>query len=544
MRRDGMNQEEWNELRDLLNRWERSFRGGRKEFFDTDDYLRLSDYYLEQQKLAEAQNVLARGLKETPSNAELLLQRSRLLLYKGKKRDALDLLRKVESGAMAWNEDLRTETLVLKGIILVSMNKVWEAEQIFNTQLNVVRLDIKDEDELMSRVEMIENIAHAYQDADMRSRALGYLDLALDLIKRYATMAFGNKEIEDIRWDIMIQKLYVLMEAHDEESLKRAGRFGNMMLDENPYDEEVWFVMAQMYMQNGRFAEALEAYENLSAIDPSNDYPVLQKARALFHLKEYEKAISCLNQLLNWDMTLLAHYTEGDRVYFLQMRAECEDQMKRYAASARSYREAINELKSIYSNTEIDEKNILELDTYERNRLTQLYVNCGYAELKQENHDVALKYFKRAVQENATDTYALLSLADEELRLGNFTEAQKIYQQVIEEEPDNVIALAGASRVEINKGNYKKASVLLSHARRIFEDMSNGEATEDYEIYLLSAIALFCHYQMSKNQDATKIVEVLECLRKALKYNEEAIELFFNTCPSAMVVFSQMKSEQ
>lgn len=541
MRRDRMDRdyEDRNELRELLNRWERSIKGGRKEFFDTDDYLRLSDYYLDQQKLTEAQNVLMTGLRFAPTNIELLLQRSRLLLCKGKQREALDLLRKVEANTTTWDEDLRVEALMLKGGILISMNKVWEAEQVFVKQLNVNRMVFRNEDELLYKIDMIQNIAQAYQDSDMRSRALGYYDLALDALKRYQAWVSNSQDLIDARWDLLIQKLYILIESYDEESFTAACRLGDLMLDENPYDEELWFMMAQSYMTHKRFTDALNAYENLLAINPSNDFFTLQMARAHYNLGEYQKAIDCINRLIEWNEIKSGHYTEGDTIFFYQMRGECEDLLQQYEKALESYQRAIKEWERKNTDNELSETKTMSFETYEKNRLVLLLIKCGHSELKQENHDAALSYFRRAVQEAPTDTYAMLCLADEELRIGGEAVANKLYHSVLEYEPDNIIALVGSARVEINLGHYKKAMSLLIQARNLFEEMTHHENTEDYDIFLLTAVTHFCLYQSSGNRKENHLLDALDCLRIAIKYKEDAVDVFFSICPSAMTVFSK-----
>lgn len=541
MRRDRMDRdyEDRNELRELLNRWERSIKGGRKEFFDTDDYLRLSDYYLDQQKLTEAQNVLMTGLRFAPTNIELLLQRSRLLLCKGKQREALDLLRKVEANTTTWDEDLRVEALMLKGGILISMNKVWEAEQVFVKQLNVNRMVFRNEDELLYKIDMIQNIAQAYQDSDMRSRALGYYDLALDALKRYQAWVSNSQDLIDARWDLLIQKLYILIESYDEESFTAACRLGDLMLDENPYDEELWFMMAQSYMTHKRFTDALNAYENLLAINPSNDFFTLQMARAHYNLGEYQKAIDCINRLIEWNEIKSGHYTEGDTIFFYQMRGECEDLLQQYEKALESYQRAIKEWERKNTDNELSETKTMSFETYEKNRLVLLLIKCGHSELKQENHDAALSYFRRAVQEAPTDTYAMLCLADEELRIGEEAVANKLYHSVLEYEPDNIIALVGSARVEINLGHYKKAMSLLIQARNLFEEMTHHENTEDYDIFLLTAVTHFCLYQSSGNRKENHLLDALDCLRIAIKYKEDAVDVFFSICPSAMTVFSK-----
>ncbi len=543
MRRDRMDRdyEDRNELRELLNRWERSIRGGRKEFFDTDEYLRLSDYYLEQQKLNEAQTVLQTGLRYAPSSIELLLQRSRLLLCKGKQREALELLRNVEANTTTWDEDLRMEALMLKGGILISMNKVWEAEQVFVKQLNVNRMVFRNEDELLYKIDMIENIAQAYQDADMRSRAMGYYDLALDALKRYQAWVNNSQDLTDARWDLLIQKLYLLIESYDEESFSAACRLGDLMLDENPYDEELWFMMAQGYMTHERYGDALNAYENLMAINPSNDFFTLQMARAHYNLGEYQKAIDCLNRLIELKEKISGHYTEGDTIFFYQMRGECEDLLRQYEKSVASYQQAIKEWERKNATNELREAKTMSFETYEKSRLVLLLIKCGHSEMKQEKHDAALFYFRRAVQEDPTDTYAMLCLADEEMRIGEEAVANKLYHSVLEIEPDNIIALVGSARVEINLGHYKNAMSLLIQARNLFEEMTHQENTEDYDIFLLTAVTHFCLYQSSGDRKDGHLIDALDCLRIAMKYKEDAIDMFFSICPAAVTAFSKMK---
>ncbi|MCX8109492.1 MAG: tetratricopeptide repeat protein [Verrucomicrobiae bacterium] len=68
-----------------------------------------------------------------------------------------------------------------------------------------------------------------------------------------------------------------------------------------PKEDLVLEVMAQMYMQTGRYTNALEAIEKQLILDSSNRRALLNKAAVSIHLKQYTNAIATLDKLLSLD---------------------------------------------------------------------------------------------------------------------------------------------------------------------------------------------------------------------------------------------------
>lgn len=527
-----MDSEERNEMNELLRRWERAYKGGRKDFFDTDEYLRLSDYYMQQERINDAQDVLSAGLHASPTSAELLLQKARIVLYKGKKKEALNMLTSVEKRISSWDEEMREEVLMLKGQIYVQMNKVWEAELIFNEQLRIRDFNLRDAEDIAERVRQLESISRVYQEADMYSRSLEYLDLALHLLEHFRMAVEMNEELWMGRDDLRRQKIYLLSSMRGEEHTQQAIDLCNKMIDEQPYDVELWHLIGQNYMVQGNYAKAVEAYKNVAAIDPAHDYAILQVAKADYQLEDYADAIKMLDKLLNWKNR---EYMEGNYIAFLQMKGACQEALGKDSAAVHTYIEGVNEWDKQYGAK--DAKGMVDgekvIPPTDRSMLVDMLMAIGGIGQRHEEHDLALACFRRAALESPSNTYVMNCLAEECLIVDDKRNARKIYHEVIAQEPDNLIALVGMAKVENQMGHCNKSIAYLHHAERIFNEIKTSETKTDYWINLLFAVN---YYQISTKRILGKKKNLAEAIRRlkiASSYDTKMVNVFFQMCPDA-----------
>ena len=71
------------EFQEILKRYEKAERSGKKAYFDADDMLDIIDWYMEEERDADADKAIRFARHLHPSNADIDLAEARLRIYQG-----------------------------------------------------------------------------------------------------------------------------------------------------------------------------------------------------------------------------------------------------------------------------------------------------------------------------------------------------------------------------------------------------------------------------------------------------------------------------
>lgn len=226
-----------------------------------------------------------------------------------------------------------------------------------------------------------------------------------------------------------------------------------------PNDAFIFISIGNIYQTKGDYKESLAAYESALKIFPEYKYNYLNIANVQYQLGEYKSGVD------NYQKFLSA---------YPQHKEARENLANSYFAAGDS-QNAVNQYALIY------EKDVTGF---------KYFANYGLALFKLENYGKAVEMLEKAVEIDAENTSAHVSLALAYQEIGKNDLSLAQYQVVFTQEP-------------------KLHSLRLDYANLLAEMSKNAEAIEQYKIYTenfpddvrgLKNLAIL--YQREKNYDS------------------------------------------
>ena len=158
-----------------------------------------------------------------------------------------------------------TEYLYLLGEILICEGKTEEADELFRKQFMEL-----PPDEQMDYVYDVANLFAEYNDYN----------------KSFEWMARSQGDDSDDFKELMARTLFGIGKYEDSSKLF------NELLDHNPYSKVYWNALANAQFMSEDYGASVASSEYAIAIDPDDAESILTKANGLYHLENFEEALS------------------------------------------------------------------------------------------------------------------------------------------------------------------------------------------------------------------------------------------------------------
>ena len=242
----------------ILRQYEDSVQSGHPAYMDADDLADIADYYHYEGRLDEASDAIELALQFNPDAIGPLLYKAREALSLGNFRLARDYAERIR----IIDKD---EHLFLKGEILICEGKTEEADELFRKQY----LDLPP-DEQMDYVYDVANLFAEYNDYN----------------KSFEWMARSQGDDSDDFKELMARTLFGIGKYED------SSRLFNELLDHNPYSKVYWNALASAQFMSEDYGASITSSEYAIAIDPNDAESILTKANGLYHLENYDEALS------------------------------------------------------------------------------------------------------------------------------------------------------------------------------------------------------------------------------------------------------------
>ena len=242
----------------ILRQYEDSVQSGHPAYMDADDLADIADYYHYEGRLDEASDAIELALRFNPDAIGPLLYKAREALSLGNFRLARDYAERIR----IIDQD---EHLFLKGEILICEGKTEEADELFRKQY----LDLPP-DEQMDYVYDVANLFAEYNDYN----------------KSFEWMARSQGDDSDDFKELMARTLFGIGKYED------SSRLFNELLDHNPYSKVYWNALASAQFMSEDYGASITSSEYAIAIDPNDAESILTKANGLYHLENYDEALS------------------------------------------------------------------------------------------------------------------------------------------------------------------------------------------------------------------------------------------------------------
>lgn len=249
------------QLQQVLQRYEKALNGEPCGYFDEEDLVDVIDYYADRQMVSEAEQAVNFALQYHPNSVSIKARLVRLLIIQKHNAAASNLLH-----TLLQLEPENIDVLLCHADLLLSDGKNDEAMRIFKKMVlhPTSRVD-----------ELCLSVAFIYFDHKKYVEARSFLIYGL---------SHGGQRNFDLCFQLAV--------CNEQLGLAdEAIRIYNLALDIDPYNNDAWFNLGQIYFANAKYDEALEAYD-YAAITGKDDYQAyLQKAHCYFQKESYQKAL-------------------------------------------------------------------------------------------------------------------------------------------------------------------------------------------------------------------------------------------------------------
>ncbi len=393
----------WNEdypIGNLTSRFENMLKGTEGEYFDSEEFEALIDYYQQSFNTEKARLALELAMQQHPFNANLKIKQARQLASESNYLMALDILNELEI-----YEPNDPEILMTRANIFSMMMEFKKAISELKKTIELV-----DADELE---EIYSSIAFEYEN-------LGQYKQALEFLKKALTINPSS--------DALLYEIGMCYEV--DKKLDKSITFFNQYLNDHPHSIAAWFNLGLSYHHSEQYEKAIDAFEYVLAIDHRNLSAYLSMAQSYSNLENYSKAIEIYRESFALGKPeALTYYSIG----------ECYEKMQDFRPALINYRKAL----------ELDEE------------LPEPWAGIGVIFDEEGNTKTGIRYLMKACELDPLNTEFLLILADMYIKQKDYDKASGCFLKIEEIDPNDPDLWIEHANLYVIKEDYETAVNLL-----------------------------------------------------------------------------------
>lgn len=264
-------EEQEDDFRDELERYESQLSSGSIGFFDSDSLEAIVDHYLISGFYSKAEHVASIGMEQYPFHTLFFVRRAQSLSGLGRLKDALNQLDDIE-------------------------NRVVNQTELFATKAAIFS-------QLKDSKRSILFYRKALEQADNEEKDDLFLDLATEL-----------EQLNDYRAAIKVLQeamhlnpnnegaLYELAYCYDQiDDNEQAIRAYQLFLDENPYSYTAWYNLGNTFSKVQNFEMAIESYEFCVTINDKFSPAYFNLGNAYLSNEQFQHAVKSFLRCIELD---------------------------------------------------------------------------------------------------------------------------------------------------------------------------------------------------------------------------------------------------
>ncbi|MEO8960863.1 MAG: tetratricopeptide repeat protein [Ginsengibacter sp.] len=369
--------QEKEEMDELLRQYN-NFKAGKKfKFIEEESFLRLVDYFDENENLSAALEAVDFAVKQYPYSSSLYIRKADILITFQNYQEALLLLEKAEV-----LDSRNINIYILRTDACLALDDQEKAAALLEEAIIVF--------EGIERIELLFELADVYDDYEEFDKVFNCLKLILE----------QEPTNEEALYKICFWADYT---ARNEESID----IHNKIIDEYPYTQLAWFNLGAAYQGLKLYEKAVDAYKYAIAIDEKFDYAYRNLGDAYLRLRKYRDAIEALQKVLELSMP-------EDVIY--EAIGYCYEKLKNPAQARFNYKKAVH-LNSAQS---------------------RLYFKIAGTYMQESQWESAVKNIESAMSINRSNPDFHFSLAQCYIQLGRIKDAVMHFAKFIKARPRNI----------------------------------------------------------------------------------------------------------
>ena len=235
-------------------------------YFETDELTNLLIHFLYYERYSEAEALYAYAKRLHPTNKEFIDRLDvRMLLARGRAKEALDILDKGKQ-----NDDF--ESQILRAELLIELKEYKAAQKV---AMNILKQQKLQNDEIYDALTILLDC--------------GFAQEALHIVEEWLQRRPTLRMLHEVKAECLIE-----LQQTDE-----AIDIYNRLLDHDPYSTFYWEQLGRIYYLIERYGKALECFEYELTIDDSIEYARMMQGYCYYRLRDYKSAIDIFENFKN-----------------------------------------------------------------------------------------------------------------------------------------------------------------------------------------------------------------------------------------------------
>lgn len=385
-----------------LKRFEKMLKTDSVYFFDSVEFERIVQFYIDSGKTNLANKALSLAIDQHPNNIGLSILKAELFIIEERFDDA-DLILEAIEAIEPSNEDV----FIQKASLLSKKNKHEEAIAVLNNAI-----DIAEE----TNVDLLLMVAMEYLYLENFEKALLYFRNSLEINQGDFTTLYNIVYC----YDMLEKPLAAIsfLEAH---------------LENNPYNETAWHQLGRQYAITENYTKAISSFDFAIAIDDTFVGAYIEKAKILEEQKDFSQAIN--NYLITTEL-------EDPTPFAFERIAAIFEKINKPRKALEYYHKAYDLDPSL-------EKSIVSL--------ASLYYSIS-------DYDKAISYIQKLLAINPKDTYYWKIYADANSQNLFYKEAINSYKKCLDLNENTLEIHTALSDNYYHLGDFQNAIATLLKA--------------------------------------------------------------------------------
>lgn len=464
---------ESDEFKATLSHYHDMIREGVACYMDSDDFICISDYYVDKGEVEQAEKALLMARKIHPDNKNVKVALAGVQICNFKFDEARDLITDITE------QDTYDVLYLHAQLALATEQNFDKSDVLFHRWLNCVREDFADEEikiEVDEEEEPDEQFSQTSRIRDAFFRVImSYVEFVeqsqQDVYVRHWLQCYYDSFVDFGKFR---EDYYVAETCYDLGHYDYSNKFLSKILDVNPYYEQGWAMQGVIQHLKGDTSDALSSLQFAIAINPDNELANLTYAQCMLDNQNYEEALRVLLKPCVFSDDAIHNYYIGKCYYKL--------------GNADLAIEHFNKANKQFHDQPVSTFNV---DTYFD--IAEAFFLCNQTEQ-------AESLLNQIVEKFPSHTNGILLLACISLQKNNFIEAISLMADLIVKSGyDDLIITEVASRLLAY--NYNEIAFFL------LRTILNKENHKDnYKAHALMAIF---YYKEKRSDDCLRHLKIL-----------------------------------